>query len=402
MEERGFSRPRTILHLDISSFAATLAQVTGQGLRGRPTIIRSGGKENGHSKKIVLSASREAKQEGIYRGMLLSEALWICRNLRILPPNFSLCQKATNHILQIFSHYSPLVEPVRLGHVFADVSGTERLLGSPKNIGYRLQKEVAEKICLPSCVGLASNKLVSHLAAHYVSKEEPKGLLEVRQGNEASFLAPLPVVLLPEVNSLEIRRLLSDLNLQFVRELTSISLQRLKDVFGKRSGFFLFEQARGIDRSPVCPPQKPVSFFQEKILEDPTNHHEIILNHLFVLIERIKERFLDIQKKPNRVELEVVYEDHYSVTGKIVLTREKSFQDLLFNLFQRIVKRRIQIRILRLRWFFPEEQGQQLELFHVKKEDPLDQALRKIRNRFGFSSIQWGNAPMEEERGGKF
>ncbi len=54
----------------------------------------------------------------------------------------SVYTQVSKEIMQIFGHFSPLVEPLSIDEAFLDLSGTEKLFGPPQETAKRLQKEV--------------------------------------------------------------------------------------------------------------------------------------------------------------------------------------------------------------------------------------------------------------------
>ena len=104
---------------------------------------------------IILSASAEAKKEGVFKGMLLSRAVGLCSGLKVINPNPWLTEKAGQSLAGVAGNYTPLWEPARPGHIYMDVTGTERLWGRAKDTALRVTREIKERISLPAAVGVA-------------------------------------------------------------------------------------------------------------------------------------------------------------------------------------------------------------------------------------------------------
>src|SRR2546428_752177 len=152
---------RAILHLDIPAFPIAAERVVTPRLRDRPVVVAP----SSSTRAPVLVSSLEARRAGVFRGMPLARAVRICRALTVPPPNEPLTRRASEAILKILSCYSPLLEPAGPGHVFLDMTGTRRLFGEAVNSADRIQREVRERLQLASTLGVASNKLVSRVAA---------------------------------------------------------------------------------------------------------------------------------------------------------------------------------------------------------------------------------------------
>src|SRR5262249_39197027 len=153
---------------------------------------------------------------------------------------------------EILGRFTPLVEPVGYARAFLDVTGTGRLLGAAVDVADRARREVRDRLRLPASAGVAANKLVSRVAA---DDGVPRtGLLAVAAGDEAPFLAPLPLSRLPGIGP-RIGRELEDLNILLVGELADLSIAHLVLAFGP-TGAALHDRALGIDPTPVRPPEK--------------------------------------------------------------------------------------------------------------------------------------------------
>ena len=160
--------------------------------------------------------------------MPVRQAMKLCPDLVLLPPNLELYARASRALHEILRIYAPAIEPKGYGHAFLDLTGTGRLFGPAVDVAARVQREVWERLRLPVSVGVAANKLVSQ-AATTVVKPEP--LLEVPGGAEASFLAPHPIVVLPDLSPRILTRL-DDYQLDRIGEVAAIAESALCAVFG--------------------------------------------------------------------------------------------------------------------------------------------------------------------------
>ena len=236
--------------------------------------------------------------------MPLARAIRICRDLTVLPPNEPLIRRASDAILTILSGYSPLLEPAGPGHVFLDMTGTRRLFGEAVNSADRIQREVRERLRLASTLGVASNKLVSRVAARVI---RPDRLYDVFPGSEAPFLAPLEVDLLPGLDPPS-RETLAELNVERVRDLAALTIFHLRILFGKRAWRF-FREARGIDESPVRPPEQAPAVREEETLAEDSNEEAVHREILDRLVVRSAARIRRMGAEARRVAVRIGYAD---------------------------------------------------------------------------------------------
>jgi DNA polymerase IV len=401
---------RHILHLRVPSFPVAVYQVKDPSLRDRPVIVSAGR----GPRALVLSASERAAEEGIRRGMTLPEALRRCRRAHVLPPDPVLFDRADRALAEVLSRFSPLVEPRRGGRLFIDLTGTGRLFGPALDAARRIQREIERALRLGPHAGLGTNKLVSGVAAVRAPAAVP--LVDVAAGSEADFLSPLAVRHLPAVNPGVEGRLLDELNIRKVRDLARVDLAHLQAAFGDR-GPSLYRQARGIDASPVRPPeQAPVAEADVTLAED-TNDDAVLLAHALALVERCGARLRTLRLAAARMHLSVRYSDGMLSSRQAVLSPPEAGDLTLFDrlrpLFDAAAARRGRIRYLRVRLDRLAPAPRQGCLFDARemaggrvpaavpavvpptvrppaREAELVSALDRLRARFGGAAIGFG------------
>ena len=249
---------RHIIHLHIPSFPIAVARAIRPELRGRPVAVAPLYSE----RALILSVSAEARQEGLFKGMPLGKAMKFCPGLTVLPPDHDLTTKACQVLAGVVARYTPLWEPSQPGHVYLDVTGTDRLWGRAKDAAKRLRREIKEQAHLSGTVGVASNKMVSSIASQIIRSE---GVLDVDHGREPSFMAPLKVDVLPGIGPVRRRILLEELNITLVRQIVAFDMGSLKLVFGQQA-YVIHQRALGIDPTPVFPPSTEPTVAEEVTL----------------------------------------------------------------------------------------------------------------------------------------
>jgi DNA polymerase-4 len=290
------------------------------------------------------------------------------------------------------------VEPAGWGHFFIDITGTRRLWGTLLDTADRMRRLVTRDFQLNTAVGLASNKLVSRVAARVIRIQE---LCDVFPGVEASFLAPLRVSLLPGVGEVTTTRLLAELNLRTVGELAAVPPMFLGEVFGA-AGPKLRRMALGEDSSPVVTPRAVLTIREEIQLPEDDNRRTRLSGHLYRLVEGLGRRLRLQNRCPGELTLTVTYAD--SVQARVreqfsAAGSEFQLDSVLYGaalrLFDRAVQRRLRIRRLALNAAYLQSPIGQLALFpwddyHGGKETELLNALDHIRNRYGNGAVYYG------------
>jgi DNA polymerase-4 len=177
---------RTILHADMDAFYASVEVLDDPSLRGRPVIVGGGPDQRG----VVSAASYEARAFGVHSAMALRTAGRLCPNGVFLPGRPERYSELSRQVMRIFGSYTPLVEPISLDEAFLDVSGSRAAFGDGETIARAIKSRVGDEIGLTVSVGVATNKLCAKIASDL---RKPDGLVVVPPGQEAAFLAPLPI-----------------------------------------------------------------------------------------------------------------------------------------------------------------------------------------------------------------
>jgi DNA polymerase-4 len=389
---------RHIIHLHIPAFPIAVARVSQPELRDRPVAVAPP-----HSERaLLLSVSPEARRQGIFKGMPLGKAIKLCPGLTVLPPDRDFTGKACQVLAKVVVQYTPLWEPSRPGHIYLDVTGTDRLWGKAKDTASRLRREIREHLCLPGMVGVAGNKMVSSIASRIVSSE---GVLDVNHGQESLFVAPLKVSILPGIGHVRRRVLLEELNISLVREVAALDMDTLRLVFGRQASV-IHQRALGIDPTPVYPPRMEPTVAEEVTLPQDENDDKKLLGIRYGLVERCYHQLLSRALFPHKAGLIFRYTDQEEIIRHINLPRMSLWNFDLYTplerIFLRACRRRVRVRFMKV-WF----QGfsppfSQLSLFPARvpvmeKKALVTQALNHIRERYGEATIQYGRTACTTE-----
>jgi len=383
---------RSIIHLNIADFAVAVERVVDCGLQDRPVIVAP----LGSARAMVYDMSEEAYQCGVQKHMPLRGARRLCRDASILPPHPDRYERAMRALFKQALPYSPLVEAGDVdGHLFVDTTGTSRLFGPPVDIAWRLRRQVKTALGLDPIWSVAPNKLVAKVATRLV---KPTGEYVVGAGEEAVFLAPLPVWLVPGIERDDLNRL-REFNFTRVSQVMALSLAHLQVPFGNRA-HFLYEAVRGIDPSPVLPAgrQRPMVISDHDFDED-TNERKVLESALYGMVEQAGRRLRQQRRAARRVSVALDYSDGVRCARQSAANPATANDLMLFKTARQALNRarmrRLRIRHMRLtcdRLVFPPAQ---MALFpeerqNREKQDCIVAAIDRVRSRFGRKMIQVG------------
>ncbi|PLX52762.1 MAG: DNA polymerase IV, partial [Desulfobulbaceae bacterium] len=152
--------PRSIIHLDMDAFYASVEQLDNPDLKGKPVIV------GGSSKRgVVSAASYEARKYKIHSAMPIAQAMKLCPHGFFLPVRMKRYKEISSQVFRIFQKYTPLVEPLSLDEAFLDVTCSKKLFGTAEDIAKRIRKEVYQETGLTISAGVAASKLVAKIAS---------------------------------------------------------------------------------------------------------------------------------------------------------------------------------------------------------------------------------------------
>ena len=185
---------RVIFHVDANSAflswsAAYRVKVLGEttDLRDVPSVV-AGEKASRHG--IILAKSTPAKKYGIQTGEPLFQALEKCPDLVVIPPDYELYVEASRHFVQMLRQFSPKVEQYSIDEAWVDMSGTQRLWGSPLTAAEQMRKRINEELGFTVNIGISSNKLLAKMAGDF---EKPNKVHTLFPEEMEEKFFPLPV-----------------------------------------------------------------------------------------------------------------------------------------------------------------------------------------------------------------
>jgi DNA polymerase-4 len=230
-----------IVHLDADAFFVSCEQARDPSLVGKKCAV--GGRERG----IISSASYEARACGVYTPMPTARALRVCPDLVLIRHTAGLYGDVSRRMFDMCEALTPAVERNSIDEGYLDLGpcgfpGLDSLERAVRD----LQRSIWDELRIPVSMGIAANKLVAQIASKL---RKPRGFVVVASGEEAAFLAPLPVGRLPGIGT-KTEAALGRLGIRLVSDLLNRSERDLSPVLG-RGWRGMLERARGRDDSPV-------------------------------------------------------------------------------------------------------------------------------------------------------
>ena len=307
---RALAGPRTILHLDLDAFYASVEQLDDPSLRGRPVIV------GGTSRRgVVCAASYEARKFGVRSAMPTAQAHRLCPDGVFLHPRFDRYGELSDRVFGVYRRYTPLVEPLSLDEAFLDVTASRALHGDGPTIARAIRAAVRGETGLTVSAGLAEVKMAAKIATDL---GKPDGLTVVPHGGVAAFLAPLPISRLwgvGEVTEQALRRI----GVATIGDLARLPGSAAAAALGRERAHGLRELARGQDDREVVPDEGLKSVGGEETFETDLVGEAALARALLVQAGRVGRRLRAHGLRGRIVTLKVKYADFTLVTRRVTL-----------------------------------------------------------------------------------
>ncbi len=378
------SSSRLIAHVDMDAFFASVEQHDDPLLKGLPVVVGGAGPRG-----VVAAASYEVRKYGVRSAMPMRRALTLCPSAICVRPRFDRYKEVSGQIFDIFRQFTPLVEGLSLDEAFLDLTGSLELFGQPIETGAEIKRRIHDRTGLTASVGIAPNKLVAKIASDL---DKPDGLLLVEPDQIEATLAPLPVRTLPGIGP-RTAELLVGQGVQTLADLRAAPEAILQPIFGRFSAR-MRQKAGGVDDRPVSVDSEYKSISSEETFDEDISNLQTLGTYLLKLTDQTTTRLRKNQLLAGSVYVKLRTADFKTHT------RQKSFSppgqnnQQLYNMARELLESWCQanpgaaLRLLGVgvASLVPADQ---LSLFaQADAADDVDQAVDKVRERFGKTSLK--------------
>jgi DNA polymerase-4 len=382
---------RTILHVDMDAFFASVEQLDHPEYAGKPVVVGSPRDKRG----VVSAASYEARKYGIHSAMPSREAARRCPKAIFLPVNMARYKEMSTEVFAIFDKFTPHKEPISIDEAFLDVTGALRILGTGPEIALQIKTAVKTETGLTASVGVAINKFLAKVASDL---EKPDGITVVPSEPDQikEFIAPQEIGRIWGVGKVT-RKKLELAGYFTIGQLQQASSERLIKILGEHSANHLSAMAIGEDTRNLEMDREQKSFSREYTFAEDCNDSEELERVLCSLVEDVGSQLRAAGKYSNTVQLKLRWQDFETITRQRRFSSpccdDSSLRELVMAIFleQEIIKpvRLIGFGVSNVVAKKPPEQ---IGLFETgskskHKRETISRTVDDIRRKFGTDSI---------------
>ena len=384
---------RLILHVDLDAFFCSVEELQRPELVGTAFAVGGAADQRG----VISTCSYEARKYGVHSAMPTAQALRLCPHLTLLAARHQLYSEYSQRVMALFETETPLIEQISIDEAFLDFTGDRRPGGV---IAAALKAAIREAVGLKCSFGVASNKLVAKIATN-VGK--PDGLIVVPPGEEAAFLAPLPLAALWGVGPKTQTRL-EALGLRTIGQLAAWPEADLARRFGAW-GHDLARHARGLDDRPVETEREAKSISKETTFARDVTEHETLRRTLLELTDQVAANLRRQGLHARTVKVKLRWPPFETITRQTTLAAPTDLEGEIFaaayDLFKAAWGRGRPVRLIGVGVSGLSDAARQLGLFEApqdKRAEKLAEAVDKIRAKYGWGSVRRATQ-LDEEAG---
>lgn len=397
-------RERVILHSDLNNFFASVEIANNPALAGKPLIVCGDPKER-HG--IVLAKNEEAKKLGIKTAETVYSALKKCPDLQMVEGHHLEYKKYSQKVVEIYARYTDQIEECSIDECSLDMTESVMLFGSGYEIAEKIRRAVKEELGLTVSIGVSFNKVFAKLASEL---KKPDAVTEITRENYKDKVWPLPVTDLLFVGK-STADVLHKIGVHTIGDLANTDEGLLTRFLGKR-GRQVRVYARGEDEEPVKAVKEREDLKSignsSTLPKDITDRGEV-KRWFYVLSESVAARLRDADVgKANTVHIVVRNEKLQDTTCQTKVVPTMLCGDIAnaaYELFCKHFPLGTRVRMLGVTVSGFDYHVEQMRLdsymggsnSNYEKKDRAESAIAKLREKYGYASVQRG-VILEDEK----
>jgi DNA polymerase-4 len=312
-----------IAHVDLDAFFASVEQRDQPDYRGKPVVVGALPGNRG----VVAAASYEARKYGIHSAMPISEASRRCPDAVYLRPDMNKYATASKQIFAALTAITPAIEKASIDEAYLDISGLQKVHGSPKQIGLKIKQCIANATGLGASVGIGPNRLIAKLGSDY---RKPDGLTIVPPERVTEFLAPMPIGNLRGAGP-QAQKKFAAMSITTIGQLLTVDHSLLAQHLGKRAADGFIRQARGIASAEIRPNRQRKSISKERTFSEDQTSMPLLREQLNELAGAVAQSARQKKLAGRVIKLKVRFSGFETFTRQTTLGTPSDDPRILFN-----------------------------------------------------------------------
>ncbi len=340
---------KKIIHIDMDCFYAAVEMRDFPEYRSIPLAVGGDG-----PRSVLCTCNYIARKFGVRSAMSAIKAKQLCPELKIVHGRMTVYKEISNHIREIFSRYTDLIEPLSLDEAYLDVSDTRQCQGSATLIAEQIRADIFNELNLTASAGIAPNKFIAKIAS---DENKPNGQCAVPPNKVANFVEQLSLKKIPGIGPKTFQKL-QQAGFSTCYDVRASSIANLAPIVGKFATS-LYQKAHGIDERALEVNRQRKSLAIETTLAADIYTEAECLAVIDKLLPKLVERLHkvnDLKIVRQGIKLKFTDFNQTTVEQQSLAPDQQTYIDLLSKAHGRATKNGIQrgIRLVGLTLGFAE------------------------------------------------
>jgi DNA polymerase IV (DinB-like DNA polymerase) len=266
---------RVVFHIDFDYFYAQCEEIRAPDLKTKPVAVCVFSDRGGDSGAIA-TANYTARKYGVKSGLPIKFAkkrLEERPDAVFLPTDFEYYSNMSEKSMNIIKEFADVFEYVGKDEAYLDVTQkTESDFNKAGHLAQQIKNAVRDSVKLTCSIGVSPNKLISKIASDY---KKPDGLTIVPSERVENFLEPLNIRAIPGIGK-KTEEKFSEMKIEKIIDIKKLDVFTLNKQFGRKSGTYIFNAARGIDDDPVKEREPRIQFSKIATLKKDSKDHDFL------------------------------------------------------------------------------------------------------------------------------
>ena len=298
---------RIVFHVDFDYFYAQCEEIRNSKIKGKCVAVCIFSDRGGDSGAIA-TANYNARKFGVKSGIpiMLAKNKLKEKDAVFLPADFDYYSDMSSKAMEIIEKYADVFEYVGRDEAYLDVTKkTEIDFHNAEHLAQQLKNEIRNSLKLTCSVGITPNKLLSKIASDY---KKPDGLTTVKPEQVEEFLSPLKIREIPGIGK-KTENVFMQMNVHTIEELRKIDVFDLNKIFGRKTGGYIFNAAKGIDTEIVKERPPTIQFSKIVTLKKNSKELEFLRENMIELCTQLNKIAIENNKMYRSIGIQFVNED---------------------------------------------------------------------------------------------
>ena len=329
---------RVVFHIDFDYFYAQCEEIRSPELKTKPVAVCVFSDRGGDSGAIA-TANYTAREYGVKSGLPIRFAkkkLEERKDAVFLPTDFEYYSEMSEKSMNVIKEFADIFEYVGRDEAYLDVTKkTEGDYNKASHLAQQIKNSVRDKVKLTCSIGISPNKLLSKIASDY---KKPDGLTVVSPERVENFLDKLKIRAIPGIGK-KTEEKFAEMKLETIGEIKSLDVFTLNQQFGRKTGTYIYNAARGIDDEPVKEREPRIQFSKIMTLKQDSKEYDFLEESLKELCKELHSVVLKNNRLFKSVGIQFVQTDLSNKTkSKMLKNPTSSLEELEKNAKQLLLE----------------------------------------------------------------